>query len=641
MPFLPLTKQEMEDRGWDRPDIVVVTGDAYVDHPSFGTAIIGRVLEDAGFRVCILSQPQRAEDFARFGRPRLAFFVGSGNIDSMVAHYTAAKRRRSDDAYTAGGKAGARPDRAVIVYSRQAREAFPGVPVVIGGLEASLRRFAHYDYWDDRVRPSILMDSGADLLVFGMGERQNVEIARRLDAGEPVEALTDIRGVCWKVPVKDYRPGPCAECPSFERVLVPDEAGKKPYAISCRIQQDEHDAVRGKTVIQRHGDWMVIQNPPQPPLTTEEFDAVYELPYMREPHPSYAALGGVPGIEEVRFSLVHNRGCFGACNFCSLAYHQGRQITCRSEDSVVREAERLTKMPGFKGYIHDVGGPTANFRRPSCPGQLKKGLCKGKKCLAPAPCPAMKADHSEYLHLLRRLRRLPGVKKVFIRSGIRFDYLMADPDETFFKELVQHHISGQLKVAPEHCSAPVLQCMGKPPIETYKRFQKRFYELTKSVGKKQYLVPYLMSSHPGSTMRDAINLALFLKEEGLHPEQVQDFYPTPGTISTCMFYTGLDPYTLQPVYVPRTPKEKAAQRAMLQYFRPENHALVRAALRAAGRADLIGSGPRCLVPAEPGMAKGRTPASGKNSGRKSHRSGGQHGRGAPARGHGSRRGRGV
>ena len=641
MPFLPLTKQEMEDRGWDRPDIVVVTGDAYVDHPSFGTAIIGRVLEDAGFRVCILSQPQRAEDFARFGRPRLAFFVGSGNIDSMVAHYTAAKRRRSDDAYTAGGKAGARPDRAVIVYSRQAREAFPGVPVVIGGLEASLRRFAHYDYWDDRVRPSILMDSGADLLVFGMGERQNVEIARRLDAGEPVEALTDIRGVCWKVPVKDYRPGPCAECPSFERVRVPDEAGKKQYAISCRIQQDEHDAVWGKTVIQRHGDWMVIQNPPQPPLTTEEFDAVYELPYMREPHPSYAALGGVPGIEEVRFSLVHNRGCFGACNFCSLAYHQGRQITCRSEDSVVREAERLTKMPGFKGYIHDVGGPTANFRRPSCPGQLKKGLCKGKKCLAPVPCPAMKADHSEYLHLLRRLRRLPGVKKVFIRSGIRFDYLMADPDETFFKELVQHHISGQLKVAPEHCSAPVLQCMGKPPIETYKRFQKRFYELTKSVGKKQYLVPYLMSSHPGSTMRDAINLALFLKEEGLHPEQVQDFYPTPGTISTCMFYTGLDPYTLQPVYVPRTPKEKAAQRAMLQYFRPENHALVRAALRAAGRADLIGSGPRCLVPAEPGMAKGRTSTSGKNSGRNSHQSGGKHGRGAPARGQGSRRGRGV
>lgn len=641
MPFLPLTKQEMEDRGWDRPDIVVVTGDAYVDHPSFGTAIIGRVLEDAGFRVCILSQPQRTEDFARFGRPRLAFFVGSGNIDSMVAHYTAAKRRRSDDAYTAGGKAGARPDRAVIVYSRQAREAFPGVPVVIGGLEASLRRFAHYDYWDDRVRPSILMDSGADLLVFGMGERQNVEIARRLDAGEPVEALTDIRGVCWKVPVKDYRPGPCTECPSFERVRVPDEAGKKQYAISCRIQQDEHDAVRGKTVIQRHGDWMVIQNPPQSPLTTEEFDAVYELPYMREPHPSYAALGGVPGIEEVRFSLVHNRGCFGACNFCSLAYHQGRQITCRSEDSVVREAERLTKMPGFKGYIHDVGGPTANFRRPSCPGQLKKGLCKGKKCLAPAPCPTMKADHSEYLHLLRRLRRLPGVKKVFIRSGIRFDYLMADPDETFFKELVQHHISGQLKVAPEHCSAPVLRCMGKPPIETYKRFQKRFYELTKSIGKKQYLVPYLMSSHPGSTMRDAINLALFLKEEGLHPEQVQDFYPTPGTISTCMFYTGLDPYTLQPVYVPRTPKEKAAQRAMLQYFRPENHALVRAALRAAGRADLIGSGPRCLVPAEPGMAKGMTPASGKNSGRNSHRSGGKHGRGAPARGQGSRRGRGV
>ncbi|MCI9413898.1 MAG: YgiQ family radical SAM protein [Clostridiales bacterium] len=600
MPFLPLTRQEMDERGWGAPDIVVVTGDAYVDHPSFGPAIVSRTLEAAGFQVCLLAQPRSAADFSRFGRPRLGFFVSGGNIDSMVAHYTAAKRRRSDDAYTAGGKSGARPDRATIVYSQQARQAYPDLPVIIGGLEASLRRFAHYDYWDDRIRPSILLDSGADLLVFGMGERQNVEIARRLAAGEDVAAMTDIPGTCWKVPVKEYTPRPCAECPSFERVSAPDDGGKKQYAVSCRIQQDEHDAVRGKTVIQRHGDWMVVQNPPQPPLTTPEFDAVYELPYMRQPHPSYEALGGVPGIEEVRFSLVHNRGCFGACNFCSLAYHQGRQIACRSEESVLREAEKLVQMPGFKGYIHDVGGPTANFRRPSCQAQLKKGLCKGKKCLAPAPCPALQADHSEYLHLLRRLRKVPGVKKVFIRSGIRFDYLMADPDDTFFRELVQHHVSGQLKVAPEHCSAPVLSCMGKPSIDTYERFRERFYELTKSMGKKQYLVPYLMSSHPGSTMKDAIELALFLKKEGLHPEQVQDFYPTPGTVSTCMFYTGLDPYTLQPVYVPRTPKEKAAQRAMLQYFRPENHKAVRAALRAAGRADLIGTGPQCLVPAEAG-----------------------------------------
>ncbi|MCI8554712.1 MAG: YgiQ family radical SAM protein [Clostridiales bacterium] len=616
MPFLPLTRREMEERGWESPDLVLVTGDAYVDHPSFGPAIVSRTLEAAGFRVCLLSQPRSVADFTRYGPPRLGFFVSGGNIDSMVAHYTAARRRRSDDAYTAGGRAGARPDRATIVYARQARQAYPDLPVVIGGLEASLRRFAHYDYWDDRIRPSILLDSGADLLVFGMGERQNVEIAYRLAGGEPVSALTDILGTCWKIPVKAYMPRPCAECPSFEQVSTPDAAGKRQYALSCRIQQDEHDAVRGKTVIQRHGSWMVVQNPPQPPLTTPEFDAVYELPYMREPHPSYDALGGVPGIEEVRFSLVHNRGCFGACNFCSLAYHQGRQIACRSEESVLREAKRLTAMPGFKGYIHDVGGPTANFRRPSCQAQLKKGLCKGKKCLAPAPCPALKADHREYLHLLRRLRGLPGVKKVFIRSGIRFDYLMADPDDTFFRELVQHHISGQLKVAPEHCSAPVLTCMGKPPIEIYERFRARFYELTKSMGKKQYLVPYLMSSHPGSTMRDAIELALFLKKEGLHPEQVQDFYPTPGTISTCMFYTGLDPYTLQPVYVPRTPKEKAAQRAMLQYFRPENHETVRAALRAAGRADLIGSGSQCLVPAEAGRATSPTHGKRKQGKRK-------------------------
>lgn len=607
MPFLPITEEEMAAHGWDEADIVLVTGDAYVDHPSFGIAIISRVLEAAGYRVCILSQPQSAADYTRFGRPRLGFFVSGGNIDSMVAHYTAAKRKRSDDAYTAGGKAGRRPDRATIAYCRRIREAYGDIPIIIGGLEASLRRFAHYDYWDDAVRPSILVDSTADLLVFGMGERQNIEIAARLSAGEPVASITDIRGTCFLVPVRDYTPRPCAECPSYEQVKEPTESGKRQYAVASRLQQDEQDAVRGKTVIQRHGDRILVQNPPMPLLDTPDFDAVYELPYMRDYHPSYAPLGGVPGIEEVKFSLVHNRGCFGACNFCSLAFHQGRQIACRSEESVVREAEKLTHMPDFKGYIHDVGGPTANFRRPSCKGQLTRGLCKGKKCLAPSTCPALEADHSEYLHLLRRLRALPGVKRVFIRSGIRFDYLLADPDETFFKELVEHHISGQLKVAPEHCSNPVLQKMGKPPVETYRRFQKRFYELTKSAGKKQYLVPYLMSSHPGSTMRDAIELAVFLKKEGLRPEQVQDFYPTPGTISTSMFYTGLDPYTLEPVYVPRTPKEKAEQRALLQYFRPENRGLVLRALRAAGRNDLIGTGPNCLVPPERPQP-GRKPA---------------------------------
>lgn len=591
MSFLPLTTEEMHERGWYYADAVIVTGDAYVDHPSFGTAIISRVLEAEGLRVCIISQPQNAEDMKRFGRPRLGFFVNGGNIDPMVAHYTAAKRRRSQDAYTAGGKAGRRPDRATIVYSRQIRQVYGDVPIVIGGLEASLRRFAHYDYWDDAVRPSILADSTADILVYGMGENQTIEIARRLKKGEPVGEITDVRGTCVLVPTRQYRPRPCAECASFEQVC----ADKKQYAISCRIQQDEQDAVRGKTVIQRHGQDILIQNPPMPPLTTQELDRVYELPYERRWHPSYDAVGGVPGLEEVQFSITHNRGCFGACNFCSIAFHQGRQITCRSEESVIREAKKLTEMPEFKGYIHDVGGPTANFRHPSCKKQETQGLCKGKKCLAPSPCPALIADHSDYLHLLRRLRALPGVKKVFIRSGIRFDYLLCDPDDTFFKELVRYHISGQLKVAPEHCAPDVLACMGKPPIATYRTFQKRFYELTASAGLKQYLVPYLMSSHPGSKPADAIELALFLKKEGLHPEQVQDFYPTPGTISTCMFYTGLDPYTLKPVYVPRTPAQKAEQRALLQYFRPENHEIVLRALRSAGRSDLIGNGPNCLI----------------------------------------------
>lgn len=610
MPFLPISRKEMTSLGWEQPDIVVVTGDAYVDHPSFGIAIVSRVLEDAGFRVCILPQPRSLNDYSRFGRPRLGFFVSGGNIDSMVAHYTAAKKRRHDDAYTAGGKSGARPDRATIVYCRQIREVYGDIPIAIGGLEASLRRFAHYDYWDDAVRPSILIDSTADLLMYGMGEHQVVEIARLLDEGLPVKAIQNVKGTVWSVPISEYKPRTCAECPSFEQVSENSPVGKKQYAISCRIQQDEHDAIRGKTVNQRHGDRMVVQNPPSPPLTTEEFDRVYELPYMRDYHPSYEPLGGVPGIQEVKFSLVHNRGCFGACNFCSLAYHQGRYISCRSEDSVIREAETLTKMPDFKGYIHDVGGPTANFRHPSCKKQIKAGLCKGKKCLAPSPCPALQVDHQEYLQLLRKLRKVPGVKRVFVRSGIRFDYLIEDKDESFFKELVEHHISGQLKVAPEHCSLAVLNKMGKPAIQTYKKFQKRFYELTKSINKKQYLVPYLMSSHPGSTIKDAIELAVFLKKEGLHPEQVQDFYPTPGTISTCMFYTGLDPYTMESVYVPRTPAEKAEQRALLQYFRPENRQKVLSALKAAGRQDLIGTGPNCLVAPEP-VNRSTTKASSK------------------------------
>ena len=596
MPFLPLTKKEMKQRGWDTADIIIVTGDAYVDHPSFGTAIISRVLESAGFKVCIISQPKSDEDYKRFGAPRLAFFVNSGNIDSMVAHYTAAKRKRSDDAYTPGGKAGARPDRAVIVYSKALRRIFgDDMPICIGGIEASLRRFAHYDYWDDAVKPSILIDSTADLLMFGMGEKHVVEIAQRLNSGENIHDMHDILGTCYAVDTRDYTVQSAKECPSFEAVSENSEKGKRKYAESTYIQQTEHDAVRGRTVIQRHGNKIVVQNPPMPPHTTEEMDAVYSLPFMRDYHPSYEALGGVPGIEEVKFSVIHNRGCFGACNFCALAYLQGRPVTASSHVSVIQEVEKITEMPDFKGYIHDVGGPTANFRAPSCKGQLQRGLCKDKRCMAPTMCPAVEVDHSDYLQLLRELRKIPKIKKIFIRSGIRFDYLIADKDEEFFKELVTHHISGQLKVAPEHCSSRVLDCMGKPHIDVYERFKKRFYELTESAGKKQFLVPYLMSSHPGSTVNDAIELSLFLKKEGLHPEQVQDFYPTPGTISTCMFYTGLNPMNMQKVYVPRTPEEKAQQRALLQYYKPENRQIVMSALKKAGRTDLIGYGKNCLI----------------------------------------------
>ena len=590
--FLPINKNEAIERGWDEVDFVYVIGDAYVDHPSFGPAIISRVLEYNGFTVGIISQPDwhTAEAFKEYGRPRLGFLVTSGNIDSMVAHYTAAKKKRSEDAYTPGGKAGARPDRAVIVYCNRIREAYGDVPVIIGGLEASLRRFSHYDYWDDKIRRSVLFDSQADILSYGMGEKSIVEIAERLRAGEDIKDIRDVRGTCYACDVTET-PLTGAECPSYENVIK----SKKEYAVSCRIQQDEQDHIRGKIVKQRHGNKMLVQNPPMPPLTTAELDEIYALPYERNYHPSYEEVGGVPGIEEVKFSITHNRGCFGGCNFCSIAFHQGRYVTCRSKESILREAELLTKMSDFKGYIHDVGGPTANFRQPSCEKQKTLGLCKGKHCLAPKVCPNLKADHSEYIDILRDLRKIKGIKKVFIRSGIRYDYMLKDEDETFFKELIRYHVSGQLKVAPEHCSAMVLEKMGKPYIDTYVRFSQRYFELSKSAGKEQYLVPYLMSSHPGSRIEDAIELALFLKKRKIRPEQVQDFYPTPGTISTCMFYTELDPYTMKEVYVAKTPEEKAMQRALLQYYNPANKDIITKALKKAGRYDLIGDGEKCLV----------------------------------------------
>ncbi len=595
MSFLPMTTEECKERGWDYVDFVYVTGDAYVDHPSFGAAIITRVTENAGYRVAVISQPDwRSDtDFKRFGKPRLGFFVSAGNIDSMVAHYTAAKRRRSDDAYTPGGKAGKRPDRAVTVYSNILKRLYPDTLVIIGGLEASLRRFAHYDYWEDMVMPSVLFDSKADILVYGMGELQTVEIANRLNDGLPVEALYDIRGICYAVPTKDYVPESVVDLPSFERV----SESKKDYAVAARKELEEADAVRGRKVIQRHGKYILIQNPPMYPLNTEQLDRVYSLPYERYYHPSYEASGGVPGIKEVEFSITHNRGCFGACNFCSLAFHQGRAVTVRSEENVIEEAKGFLKNPRFKGYISDVGGPTANFRIPSCDIQEKCGLCKNKKCLAPKPCKNLKADHSDYIHLLRELRKIDGIKKVFIRSGIRYDYYLADKNDEFLYELVKHHVSGQLRVAPEHCSEVVLDKMGKPHIEAYKRFSEKFYSATKGVNKEQYIVPYLMSSHPGCTLKEAVELAVFLKREKIHPEQVQDFYPTPGTISTAMFYTELDPYTLEKVYVPKTPGEKAMQRALMQYFIPSNKDKVFKALKAAGRLDLVGNGKNCLITA--------------------------------------------
>lgn len=605
MPFLPVTKQDIQALGWDAPDFVLVSGDAYVDHPSFGHAVISRILESRGFRVAVLAQPdwRSTRDFMRFGKPALGFLVSSGNIDSMVNHYTAAKRKRGEDAYAPGGKAGRRPDRAVTVYCNRIREAYGDAPIVIGGIEASLRRFAHYDYWDDKVRRSILADSAADLLVYGMGELAMLEIARLLERGVPVGSLRAVAGTCCMVPsVEDAGKG--IELPSLDDVA----AGGRAYAEAVRMQHGEQDAVRGGRLIQRQGEaGVLVQNPPSRLLTQAELDGVYELPYMRAWHPAYREQGGVPALQEVEFSVVSSRGCFGGCSFCALNFHQGRIVQARSHESILREAEMLTKQPGFKGYIHDVGGPTANFRSEACAGQRERGACAHRQCLFPQPCGKLTADHSDYMELLRKLRALPGVKKVFIRSGIRFDYVLADKRASaFIKELCLHHVSGQLKVAPEHVSPRVLRAMGKPGYDTYRQFVERYTRMNEKLGMKQYLVPYFISSHPGSDLNAAIDLACAMRDMKIHPEQVQDFYPTPGTVSTCMYFTGIDPRTMTQVHVPRG-EERRLQRALLQYGKPENHALVRRALKLAGREDLIGAGPKCLVPAEGKAPSGRAP----------------------------------
>jgi len=618
----------MIDRGWDSYDFLIITGDAYVDHPSFGAAVIGRVLEADGHRVAILAQPdwQDKAAFLTLGRPRFGVFVTAGNLDSMVAHYTAAKKPRSEDAYSPNGLAGRRPDRALVVYANRAREAFPGLPVILGGLEASLRRFAHYDYWSDKVRRSVLFDAKADLLVYGMGESAAREIAARLAGGTPVGDIRDVLGTAYitrnTCDTADTthvgraalgapcEPGinatyngrcgapraarPTIQLPSYEQVTT----DKRAYAEATRLQMEEHDPIRGRALLQPHGDRMLVVNPPAMPLDGKDLDWVYDLPYTREVHPVYNAAGGVPAIEEVRFSVIHNRGCFGGCHFCALSFHQGRMVTARTHASVLREVESFTTHPEFKGNVHDVGGPTANFRRTSCEGQKQQGLCKGKQCLAPEPCASLDADHTDYLKLLRKIRAIPGVKRVFIRSGIRYDFLLEDTNGEFFAELVHYHVSGQLKVAPEHAVDHVLGCMGKPSFSVFEQFAEKYRRLNQKYGKEQYLVPYLMSSHPGSTLQDAVALAETLHKTGRRVEQVQDFYPTPGTISTCMYHTELNPITMEPVYVPKGGRERNLQRALLQYRRPEKKKLVIEALRKAGRTDLIGFHKWCLVKPE-------------------------------------------
>ena len=593
MDFLPISKEDMEKQGIKQLDFVYVIGDAYVDHPSFGHAIISRVLEANGYLVGIISQPDWKDErsITVLGKPKLGFLISGGNMDSMVNHYFVSGRHRPTDAYTPGGEAYKRPDHATVVYGNLIRRVYKDVPVIVGGIEASLRRMAHYDYWSDSFKRSILLDSQADLISYGMGEKSIVEIADALAGGIAVKDITFIPGTVYKTKeitgIYD-----AIRLPSYEEM----KAVPRRYAESFQVQYCNTDPFVGRTLIEEypHGVF-VVQNPPQMPLTTQEMDAVYDLPYMRTYHPSYEAAGGVPAISEIRFSLVSNRGCFGGCNFCALTFHQGRTVQVRSHESILREAERMIREKDFKGYIHDVGGPTANFRQPSCQKQMTQGVCKNRQCLFPEPCPNLEADHSDYLQLLRRLRVLPGVKKVFIRSGIRFDYLLADRDDTFFRELVEHHVSGQLKVAPEHISDAVLQKLGKPKKAVYERFVKKYYRLNEQLGKKQFLVPYLMSSHPGSTLKEAIELAEYLRDLGYMPEQVQDFYPTPSTVSTVMYYTGIDPRDGTKVYVCHNPHEKAMQRALIQYRNPNNYELVKEALIKGGREDLIGFDKKCLI----------------------------------------------
>ena len=591
--FLPITREEMKERGWDQVDFVYVSGDAYVDHPSFGHAIITRLLESRGYRVGIIAQPdwRKPESVQVFGEPRLGFLVSAGNMDSMVNHYSVSKKRRKTDAYTPGGEMGKRPDYACVVYGNLIRQTYKKTPIILGGIEASLRRMAHYDYWSDKLKRSVLLDSGADVISYGMGEHSIIELAEALDAGIPVEDITYIAGTVVKTKSLDSIYD--AEIlPSFEDL----KADKMNYARSFYTQYLNTDAFNGKRLVEPYSDHLyVVQNPPAAPLTQMEMDDVYSLPYQRTYHPSYEAKGGVPAIKEIKFSLISNRGCFGGCSFCALTFHQGRIVQVRSHESLIEEAKEITKDKDFKGYIHDVGGPTANFRHPSCKKQMEHGVCKTRQCLFPSPCKNLDADHRDYVSLLRKLRDIPKVKKVFIRSGIRFDYLLADKKQEFLRELCEYHVSGQLKVAPEHVAGPVLSLMGKPEHKVYEEFTRQFYKMNEKIGKEQYLVPYLMSSHPGSTLKEAVELAEYCRDLGYMPEQVQDFYPTPSTLSTCMYYTGVDPRTMQKVYVPKSPHEKAMQRALIQYRNPELYDLVIEALHKAGRSDLIGFGPKCLV----------------------------------------------
>lgn len=596
--FLPISREEVEKQGWTQPDFVLISGDAYVDHPSFGAAIIARLLEAYGFRVGIIAQPdwKNINEFRKLGRPRLGFLITAGNIDSMVNHYTAAKKLRRTDAYSPGGRPGLRPDRATIVYALKAREAYPEIPIILGGVEASLRRLAHYDYWDDQLHRSILLDARSDLLIYGMAEKAIIEVAEALQSGIKISDISYVRGtVCLSSEIND--PSGTVILPSYEAI----KANKRIFAESFMVQYQNTDAVSAKTLAEPYSEGMVIQNPPAEPLSTEELDMIYRLPFTRTYHPVYEKAGGVPAITEVRFSLVSSRGCFGGCSFCSLHFHQGRTVQPRSIESIVEEARLLIADPDFKGYIHDVGGPTANFRQRACRKQIKDGACPDKQCLFPHPCENLVIDHREYLKLLRELRSLDGVKKVFIRSGIRHDYLLYDKDASFFAELCEHHISGQLKVAPEHVAPAVLEKMGKPSKEVYLAFKKKYKSLNEKLDKEQYLVPYFMSSHPGSDLDAAVELAAFIKKHEHRPEQVQDFYPTPGTLSTCMFYTGLDPRKMKTVYVPKSLHEKAMQRALIQFQNPKNYRLVYEALQKTGRSDLIGYGRRCLL--KPGAGK--------------------------------------